>query len=247
MSPDESLADGLDYLRPALSELSALRAEELNEDVDLSGIEAALRERIKGLTIREAIERLKGDLVALKKWRKQSGNSDAAISFVIGVLSYRPGHLARRLLAPVQIAEPQPIIIFEPPDGWSTEPISPTLQIRVGRKKIGAIMVIGESTVELLVHQNEIRDDRESRVRSRNPFAVPGEWTKFPVRFGNTHGNKYLYTQVKPAPWKSVQYLLKVPGGAVDISLNANGKEFDESLFESKLHTLRVEPASRVT
>jgi hypothetical protein len=242
-----SLPDGLDYLRPALSELSALPAEELNEDVDLSGIEAALRERVKGLTIREVIELLKGDLVALKKLPKQSGNSQSAISFVIGVLSHRPGHLARRLLAPIQTAEPEPIIIFEPPDGWSAEPISPTLQIRVGRKKMGAIMVIDESTVEVLVHQNQIRDERELRVRNRNPFAVPGEWTKSPVRFGNAHGNKYLYTLAKPAPWKSVQYLLRVPGGAVDIVLDANGKGFDESPFENKLHTLRIEPASRAT
>jgi len=94
-----ALPDELKFLRPALSELSELPANELNEDVDLTSVETALRERIKGLSIREAIERIKHDCQALKKWSKESGKPEPATSFVIGVLSYRPGPLARRLLA----------------------------------------------------------------------------------------------------------------------------------------------------
>jgi len=242
-----SLPDELDYLRPALAELLALSSEELNEDVDLSGVENVLRERIKGLSIREATERIKSDCVALTKWSKQSGNSEAAISFVIGVLSYRPGPLARRLLAPVQPVQPEPTIIFEPPSGWCTEPMPLSLHLREGRKNLGAITAIDESTLELLAHQNQIRDERESRVRSRNRFAAIGEWKKSPVRFGKAHGDKYLYKQTQPAPWKTVQYLLRVPGGAVDILIDANGKEFDEWPFEAKLHTLRLDSERRTS
>ena len=32
-------------------------------------------------------------------------------------------------------------------------------------------------------------------------------------------------------------------GSAVNIVLNADGKEFDESVFEAKLHTLRIKLA----
>lgn len=229
-----------------MKELSALPPEELNEDVDLSGIEAALRQRLKGLTIRQTTKRIKSDCAALKKWSKQFENSEAAtISFVIGLLSYRPGQLARRLLAPAQATEPEPTIIFEPPAGWSAEPMPLSLKLRAGRQTIGAITAIDESMVEVLVNQNQIRDERESRVRIRNPFAVFGEWTKSPVRFGDAHGHKYLYKQAQTVPWKSVQYLLRVPGGAVNIVLDASGKKFDEAPFESKLHTLRVEPAAQ--
>jgi hypothetical protein len=242
-----SLPGGLEYLRPALSELSALPPEELNEDVDLTGLESALRQRIKGLTIRQATELIESDCGALKKWSKQSRNPEAANSFIIGVLSYRPRTLARRLLAPVQAGEPEPAINFEPPDGWSAEPMPLSLHLRAGRKTIGAITAIDESTLESLEHKNQIRDETESRVRMRNPFAVFGEWTKSPVRFGDVHGHKYLYMQAQPAPWKSVQYLLRIPGGAVNVVLDASGREFDESSFESKLHTIRLGPASQAS
>jgi hypothetical protein len=242
-----ALPDELKYLRTALAELSEHPAHELNEDVDLTSIEIALRERIKGLNIPEATERIKGDCQALKKWSKQSGNSDAATSFVIGVLSYRPGPLARRLLAPAQPTPREPTIIFEPPDGWSAEPRSLSLQLRAGRKTIGVITIIDDFSFDVLVHQNQIRDERESQVRNRNPFAISGEWTKSPVRFGETHGNKYLYRQTQPVPWKSVQYLLRVPGGAVNVMLDAHGKEFDEAPFEDRLHTLRLEAEQRAS
>jgi hypothetical protein len=237
-----ALPNELNYLRPALAELSALPSHELNEDVDLTSIETVLRERIKGLNIRQATERIKLDCRTLKLWSKQPGNSGAAISLLIGVLSYRPGPLARRLLAPIQPAQPEPAIIFEAPDGWSVEPMPLSLHLSTGRKKMGAIMLIDDSALELLAHQNQIRDERRAPIRGRNPFAIIGEWTKSSVHFGEAHGDKYLYKQTQPAAWKRVQYLLKVPGGTVDILLDANGKKFDESSFESKLHTLRIEP-----
>src|SRR5690349_11556529 len=200
-----ALPDELNYLRTAIAELSALPARELNEDVDLTSIETALRERIRGLNIREATDRIQRDCEALKHWARQSGNSKAATSFMIGVLSYRPGPLARRLLVPAQPSPREPTIIFEPPEGWSAEPRPLSLQIRAGRKTIGAITIIDDSSLQLLVHQNQIRDQRESQVPNSNPFALRGEWTKSPVRFGETHGNKYLYRQTRPVPWKSVQ------------------------------------------
>jgi hypothetical protein len=241
------LPDELKYLRSALAELSELPTNELNEDVDLTSVETALRERIRGLNIREATERLKGDCQALKQWAKQSGNSKAATSFVIGVLSYRPGPLARRLLAPAQPAPPEPTIFFEPPDGWSAEPRSLSLQLRAGRKTIGVITIIDDFSFDVLVHQNQIRDEREPQVRIRNPFAVAGDWTKSCVRFGEARGNKYIYRQTQPVPWRSVQYLLSVPDGAVNIVLDARGKEFDEAPFDSRLHTLRIEAEQRAS
>jgi hypothetical protein len=173
-----ALPDELNYLRAVLAELSAMPSAELNEDINLANIETALRERINGLNIRAATERLKSDCAALKSWSTQTGNSDAAIAFLIGVLSYRPGPLARRLLAPIQPAQLEPTIIFEPPDGWSVEPMPLSLHLRAGRKKMGAIMVTDDSSLELLTHQNQIRDERESRIRNRNTFAVIGGWTK---------------------------------------------------------------------
>ena len=57
------------------------------------------------------------------------------------------------------------------------------------------------------------------RVQSqdRNPSRVEGSWTKFPAQYGEVRGHKFLYAQVVPVLWKSVQYLMEVPGSSVNI------------------------------
>jgi hypothetical protein len=232
------LPDKLRYLGPILRELAKLPPEVLDEDVDPSGLEAALRERVKGLSIREATQRLTDDRSTLKDWLKSSKDAEAAASWIIGFLM-RPGPLARRLLAPPEAEPSGPAIAFEPPEGWSIERVPFALNLRRGRKNMGAIRVI--ASFELICRQNDIRDEIQSR--NKNPFAFEGKWTKSSVQFGESHGYKYLYTQTTPASWKRVQYLLQVPGGEIEITLDAGGKEFDELAFEGKLQTLRFKQA----
>jgi hypothetical protein len=64
--------------------------------------------------------------------------------------------------------------------------------------------------------------------------------TVLEVSFGAIAGKKYSYTQTSPVPWKRITYLLSVPGGFVDAILDGGGPDFDETPFESRLHTLRL-------
>lgn len=135
-------------------------------------------------------------------------------------------------------AKPEgPTIKFEPPTGWSFEHAQLALHLRKGRKPIGQITLIDDSSFELRLRKNEFRD---SLVLQSAP--PDGRWIKSSVQFGASHGFKFSYNQSNPF-WKSVQYLLEVRGGKVRINLDASGKDFDETEFEAKLPTLSILPA----
>src|SRR5438876_12097051 len=109
-----SLPDQLRYLDSTLKELAKIPPDELDEDVDVSKLEAALRERVSGLSIREAQKRLNQDRVALESWLKSSDDLKGSGAWVIGFLSHRPGALVRHLLSPPQdVGSPE--VVFEPP------------------------------------------------------------------------------------------------------------------------------------
>jgi len=169
---------------------------------------------------------------------KSSGGKKAAGQWVLAFLSYRPGLLARRLLAPPQAQDELPEIVFESPDGWSFERVPLSLHLRRGRKQIGAIISLDAPSLAHILHQNELREKVQSQ--NRNRLAVVGSWTKSPVQYGEARGHKFLYEQVAPVPWKSVQYLLEVAGGNVNIMLDGGETNFDEMELEARLHTLRI-------
>ena len=63
------------------------------------------------------------------------------------------------------------------------------------------------------------------------------------VSFEQCTGKKHVHRMTVPAPWKQVDYVLRVPGGFVSIGLGTlTGVAFDEPPLESKLHTLRGWP-----
>jgi hypothetical protein len=95
--------------------------------------------------------------------------------------------------------------------------------------------VIDDFSFKKTLHSNEVRD----RIQNQKALAVDGGWKTSPVQFGDSHGFKFCYIQTEPW-WKQVQYLLEVPGGKVNVVLDASGKDFDETAFEDKLKTLQI-------
>src|SRR5262245_40879755 len=98
----------LDYLDGVLQKLRALPKDEVDEDIDSTELESALRRRVSGLSIREARDRLSEDTKALKAWFKEASDSNGAGQWLIAFLSYMPGALVRSLLAPPDAERPKP-------------------------------------------------------------------------------------------------------------------------------------------
>ena len=96
----------LAYLESAAKELAKIRPDELNEDVDVTKLESALRERVKDLKLRDAVSRLTEDHAILTQWLQETKTKDGAVFFIAAHLM-RPGPLARQLLA--QPPPPEPI------------------------------------------------------------------------------------------------------------------------------------------
>jgi hypothetical protein len=66
------------------------------------------------------------------------------------------------------------------------------------------------------------------------------------VSFGDAGGTKRVTVADRHVFFKSVAYVLQVPGGWVQISVQATGEDFDEAAVESKFSTLRVGPRTPI-
>jgi hypothetical protein len=227
----------LDYLEVAASELAKLPPEEIDELAATTQLEAALRDRVKGLTLREAVSRLTEDHKRLKGWIKESKTNDGGILFLAAYLM-RPGPLARQLLAPP--LPPDPTIGIDPPQDWISKAAPRSLVLKKG-KQFCAIWIWDKSTFES--RQWDANKREEMQRSSKNPWANLGVWTRQTVKFGESTGEKFVYSQSGNANWKQVDYLLEIPGGLVEVRIGHEaGRDFDESEIEACLSTLKVIP-----
>jgi hypothetical protein len=222
------LPEPLQYLRPFVRWLARLAPDELNEDLDASGLESALRKRLRGLNEDAGAEALSKDRELLESWLKTSGSQHHPAYWVLGYLSLPD--LAAQVIRPAEPPSPGPKMTFDPPEGWKMKAVPFWLELKKG-KLIGTIGAIDEFSFDRMQRQHE---------QWVPPPAVQGTWQTQSVGFGDISGKKYVFREVGPTTWKRVDYVLSVPGGYVMAQLNALGADFDETPFESKLHTLRL-------
>jgi hypothetical protein len=225
----DSLPEPLRYLQPFADALAKLPPEDLNEDVDASRLEAALRKRVRGLDEEAADAELTNDRDLLERWLKDRPEHPA--HWILGFLL--SPDLAPQLTQSSEQLPRGPEILFEAPNGWKVKAVAFRLDLKAG-KVIGSIMAIDEFTFGLL----QLQRDQAAKI------PQPGGQASIEVSdvsFEQCSGKKYLQRMTAPAPWKQVDYVLRVPGGFVSIGLGTlTGAEFDESPLESKLHTLRL-------
>src|SRR5262249_46678043 len=137
----KALPTELQYLEPALQEFARVPSEQLDEGANVSSLDAALRQRVEGLKLREAISRLTQDRGILKRWLKGNGVTDAPAHWILGYLML-PGPLARGLLAPPP--RPEPTVEMDAPDGWRSRSGPRQLTVEKG-KLFAAFIVVDES------------------------------------------------------------------------------------------------------
>lgn len=227
----------LNYLDEVASVLARIPQDQINEDVDMDAIEAALRQRVKGMKLRDAISRLTEDRAILEQWLQQKGHKSSP-AFLISIYMMRPGPLARQLLAPP--LPPEPEIVMETPEGWTSKASPRSLEMKKG-KLFCSIILYDRAGFEHVMWS--VRHRKELQWGSNNPWANLGVWSELPAQFGLCHGEKHHYAQTGKTNWKSVEYGLEVPGGYVYVRVgHTSGKDFDETEVEQKLHTLKVIP-----
>jgi hypothetical protein len=218
------------YLQPFVNSLAKRSPEDLNEDLDASRLESALRKRLRGLDEDAAEQRLAEDREHLHRWLETQPDDHPAHR-VVGYLLHPD--LATHLTRPPEPPERGPQMMFDAPDGWKIRPVPFRLDLKAG-KVLGSIMAIDEFSFDLLQHQRE-------QTAHRRPPGCQETTEVSDVTFGQCRGKKYLYRMMAPAQFKRVDYVSSVPGGYVTIGLAAKeGVDFDETPLEAKLHTLRL-------
>ncbi len=230
------LPDSLRYLQPFANALAKLPPDALNEDVDASRLEAALRKRVRGLDEEAAEAELARDRDRLEHWLKDKPDHPA--HWIRGFILSPT--LATDLTQPVgppppgavEPAPQGPKIDFVPPEGWRVKELAPDLlQLKKG-KLSGSVMAIDEG----LFHQSQ-------RERETEWVVAPGVEATRDVQvaeYGNVSGKKYVYRRIAPDQWKRVDYVLSVPGGFAMAGVESAGADFDEAPFEAQLPTVRL-------
>jgi hypothetical protein len=231
-----SLPEPLRYLQPFANALATLPPGELNEDVDPSRLEAALRKRVRDMDLEGAELQLAEDRDRLERWL--ADKPDHPAHWILGLilsptlatdLTQAVGPPPRGAAEPVPHA---PEIDFVPPDGWRVKQLAPSLlQLKKG-KLTGTVMAIDEN----LFHQTQ-------RERESDWVVSPGVEATRDIQvaeYGSVSGKKYVYRRIAPDQSKRVDYVLNVPGGFAMAGIEAAGADFDESAFESALPTLRL-------
>src|SRR5262245_12319867 len=122
----EPLPKSLRYLQPFVNFLATLPGR-LDESVDHSELEAALRKRVKGLSEEAAAELLENDRDVLKSWLNDFDSTNHYPAYwVLGWLS-NPD-LASYLLKPIEPPPREPRIQLELPSGWNATALPFQLQ-----------------------------------------------------------------------------------------------------------------------
>jgi hypothetical protein len=220
----------LAYLKPVIAHLGAIALEELDENnpTAASLVEDALRQRIQGLSIRKAERVLDEDRKAIHRFLGEALRTETSpLHFIYYMYLDVPG-----IVDVLQNEEPElPPLKFkmamETPEGFQLSESYSCILLKKGMLE-GTIH--GCDDVSLNPSLYEIADwDR--------PFLVDSD-----VRFGEVGGRKYLSViNHKGFFLKTVGYTLDVPGGWVHVQVQ--GKEnFDESVLESRFHTIRILP-----
>jgi hypothetical protein len=226
------LPESLRYLRPFANALAKLRPENLNEDVDASRLESALRTRVRGMDEAAADAELAKDRDLLTRWLQDKPDHPA--HWIRGFLLSPV--LATRITQPAEPPRLGPEMVFEPPDGWKVKAVPFQLALKAG-KVVGSI-----TTLEDEFSFEHSQREREQTATRPHPHGMQTANEISDISRGGCSGKKFVFRNIStPVPLKQVDYLLRVPGGFVWVQLmTAAGADFDESPLESKLHTLRL-------
>lgn len=231
--PVTPLPRRLQYLGPVIDQLATVPSEKLNEDNEFafSVVNSALRERVAGLSQSKAERTLEQDADALSVWLAQPGQEQSVAHFIagsfIGILSFGG---TEQLLAPESEPEPPPpkfTVAIDPPDGFEVSESHGWIVLK-GQKLDVSITPFIDAPWTLLTPQ------------PAGVLAALGS-VDTKVTFGAASGTKRLSVIDRHVYLKDVRYVLEVPGGWVYVVVQSD-REFDESILESRFHTLRVIP-----
>ena len=195
--------------------------------------------RVRGLALPEAERLLSEDLAALKEWLSEPPQQSDPLHFVFGVsLIASPADPAKLIKEEAEKPpEPKLCLQMKLPPGAKVRRVEGAGEADKLVTLKGLWLAIGALPEEAAANLAD----------ATTRDAGPADRSVAPVSFGQAAGRKFVIKgESRRGPFKSVVYVLAVPGGHVYGSISAVGKRvdelrWDEAPFEDCFHTLRVE------
>ncbi|MHC4154864.1 MAG: hypothetical protein ACYST6_08090 [Planctomycetota bacterium] len=227
----QQLPESIRYLQPAIDFFNSLGDEELHEDTDKELLLNLLRERIAECDVGTAQGIINSDRETIERYLDRAEVDNPGLYYILGFID--SPDLARFMLRSADDSEPSyPQVSLQLPE-----------ELTANRTQYGHINVTsGELSMSFmpLSRMGFYWSKAQWYAPTKGPMVESVCKTR-PVQFRKVKGRKRTYITSKPVYWKRVEYLLRVPGGFVWVTLDAGGKDFDELTIEPFLHTLRVE------
>lgn len=220
----------LRYLQPFRKQVARLKADEIDESMDLSLLNTLLLNRIAGMSLEDGKRLLQQDQAALEKWLSIPDLEDnGGMSFLRGYLMGLP-ELAECLLEEKDKRAGKQVELFMDLscEAKITKRADEELwEVRWLRARMW-VSVVSKDLIE-----TELRNYLDL---ARTPFI---DVTVIPVAFGSVGGIKKI---TRRAECKSPEfdYALQVPGGYVSVGLVGSRAGLDECQFEQCFHTIRI-------
>ena len=249
MGEKEILPERLQYLQPFREFLKKLPKADVGETTDTTLLEELLRKQIHGMSVNEAQERLNSDLDELEKYLSTPRRRNDRLHFVVGFLLIaveKPEDFLKPPEKPKEILER---LTMELPPKAKSSVDQYSLTIKWKRQNFYALRLSmddefsHEFTLAKLANPNASEYELLNLVGQTGvaelvpPSARQIRPKNIKVNFGAVTGHKLVASSHSPVVWKSVGYLLSIPGGYVSVDISANHL-FDEAEWESYLATL---------
>ena len=234
MKNQNKLPENLSYLELVRKELSQLPPDELDEMTNTDSLVDALKKRIEGLSNDKADELLANDLEELTIWLKDKKDSEIACHYIYGFLL---GTDAEALCSESD-SEPEPeyYVHAEFPEGF----IAKRKNIHLSATKENLLISVTPCEAEMYEHLIDQFTMSAPNINVPGSPQIDFEQKFSEIIIDKVTGYKRLDVQNAPSSWKSVNYLLKVPGGYVFAMIDGKGKDFDEIPLESFLGTIDI-------
>ncbi|HEX3599510.1 MAG TPA: hypothetical protein VHU84_05170 [Lacipirellulaceae bacterium] len=230
-----SIPKSLDAFVPTFEWLSNVAAEDLNEDLDTATIQQFLQSRYGNLDDDKFEKRWESDQKTFNTLLDTYGEKHSWLYYFEAFLLSAPHIIANDQSADVGInyhpTQPPLKIHVELPPNFTTE--NEFGSIRASGENVKCeIVPTAPSAIEYKLKNLHQRDNWEAEAK-RPRFAFTE------VHWGAVSGWKVV-TGATPN-YKSISYLLKVPGGACFANVHFQGANSDESLIEHSLSKAIVE------
>jgi hypothetical protein len=236
MSHAASLPERLQYLQPFRKQFAS-RPEELNEDSGFAPLLALLQKRIAKRSVEEAEKLLEEDIATLENWLASPDQINDCLHFARGVfLIASPAELVKQVRAESEKQkEPLPWVEMDLPTN-----IKPR---RFEKEGEGGMLVKWKGlwfTISVISDEKAAKGEKPAAL-----WDPKNEVTCSSVQFSKVTGLKYVeIMQLESGrPHKRIIYVLAVPGGHLEISINFIGKKPSSKWDEAKLEEWRREQA----